>query len=100
MSKDNVNSGVCPDHRRLDRIEEKIDRLSDIIVTLARAEERLIGLEEDKRDVYKSIDDIESRLGKLEQSVVLNSKTVDSLHKLIWVLLSGVLTAIIAYTIQ
>jgi len=100
MNKDNVNSGVCPDHRRLDRIEEKIDRLSDIMVTLARAEERLIGLEEDKRDVYNSIDDIESRLGKLEQSVVLNSKTVDSLHKLIWILLTGVLTTLIAYTIQ
>jgi len=30
---------------RLDRIEEKIDKLSDAMIALARAEERLIAIE-------------------------------------------------------
>jgi hypothetical protein len=30
---------------RLDRIEEKIDKLSDAVVSIARAEEKLAGLE-------------------------------------------------------
>ena len=34
------------DKTRLDRIEEKIDRMSEAVIALARAEEKIISLDE------------------------------------------------------
>jgi hypothetical protein len=85
------------DYRRLDRIEEKIDRVAELLISFARTEEKVIGLEEDKRDVMKSIDDIENRIVALEKCVGLNTRTVDSVHKLVWVIMTAVITAFLAY---
>jgi hypothetical protein len=93
------NNGVCPDHRRLDRIEEKIDKVADLLIAFARTEEKVMGLEEDKRDVMKSIDEIEDRIVALEKCVGLNTRTVDSVHKLVWVIMSAVITGVLAYII-
>ena len=92
--------GVCPDHRRLDRIEEKIDKVADLLIAFARTEEKVMGLEEDKRDVMKSIDEIEHRIVALEKCVGLNTRTVDSVHKLVWVISTAVLTAFVAYMLS
>ena len=92
-----TNSGTCPDYRRLDRIEEKIDKVADLLITFARTEEKVIGLEEDKRDVMKSIDEIEDRIVALEKCVGLNTRTVDSVHKLIWVAMTAIITAVLTY---
>ena len=42
---------IMRDDRRLDRIEEKIDRLSETVISLARAEEKLIALESDRNTI-------------------------------------------------
>lgn len=93
-------SGVCPDYRRLDRIEEKIDKLSDLLITLARTEERVIGLEEDKKSVIRSIEVIEKKINALENSVGNNSRTVASVNKLVWTIMTIVLTGFMTWIIS
>ena len=44
---------------RLDRIEGKVDKLSDAVVEMARMEERLV-------TVYKRIDNVEALLKKMD----------------------------------
>jgi len=91
------NTSACPDYRRLDRIEEKIDKVADLLISFARTEEKVIGLEEDKREVMKSIDEIEDRIVALEKCVGLNTRTVDSVHKLVWVIMTAVITGFLTY---
>jgi hypothetical protein len=88
------------DHRRLDRIEEKIDKVADLLIAFARTEEKVIGLEEDKRIVLRSIDEIEDRIVALEKCVGLNTRTVDSVHKLVWVIMTSVITGFLAYIVS
>jgi hypothetical protein len=46
------------DRTRLDRIEEKIDKMTEAIVSLARAEEKIHSLEEKTVTTWQSIDDL------------------------------------------
>jgi uncharacterized coiled-coil protein SlyX len=86
--------------RRLNRIEEKIDKLADLVILIARAEERLIGLEADKLITHASIDEIEDRIVAVEKCVGLNTRTVDSMHKVVWIMLSAIITAFVAYILS
>jgi len=45
---------LSPSHytHRLDRIEEKIDRLADAMISIARAEERIVAIEADRQDYW------------------------------------------------
>lgn len=50
------------DDQRLDRIEQKLDKLADAVVSLARMEERMLTL-------FKRMDSHDSRLTKTEEDV-------------------------------
>ena len=43
---------IAFEEARLDRIEEKIDRLADAVVAIARAEEKLASLQGDHSKLY------------------------------------------------
>ena len=90
----------CPDYKRLDRIELKLDKVAELLIAFARTEEKVIGLEDDKKEIMKSVDDIEHRIVALEQLVGLNTRTVDSVHKVVWVIMTAVLTAFVAYILS
>jgi len=51
---------------RLSRIEEKVDKLSDAVVSIARAEEKLIQLGTLTDVLFKKIDDMNSRMVEIE----------------------------------
>lgn len=89
-----------PDYRRLDRIEEKIDKLSDLLIVLARTEERVISLEEDTRKTERDIEEVENRITSLERCVGVNSRTVTSINKLVWIIMSFVLTAFFTWIVS
>ena len=54
---------------RLDRIEEKIDKLADAVVSIARAEEKLFGLEQLNIDQSRKLQDLDDRLRVVETKV-------------------------------
>ena len=76
---------------RLERIEKKIDQLSDAMVTLARAEEKLIGIEKNNQVLYDRMNRHSEKIDQLEAQVDENSNTIAIMTKAIW-LLSGTAT--------
>ena len=82
--------------QRLDRIEEKIDRLADAMISLARAEEKISGLQDDHDKMYERINRLSTKLDEISNQVHENSRTVDFIHKLFWVCIVSIAGAITA----
>lgn len=85
---------------RLSRMEEKIDKLSDAIVSIARAEEKLIQLGTLTDVLFKKIDDMNDRMIDMEKTTAETKAFMNTFNKLSWIFVSGLLTAlagIIAY---
>lgn len=68
-------------HQRLDRIESKIDSLSEAIISIARVEQQLVNMEKDRRDMWTrmaaqdaGLDSCNSRLQTLETGFALLSQ--------------------------
>ena len=77
---------------RLNRIEEKLDKVGEAVVSLARMEERMITLF-NRMDTYdKKQNIIEERLGKVEISIASNAW----IERVVWL----VIGAVVAYAIR
>ena len=73
------------ENHRLDRIEEKLDRLTDTVVALARAEEKLINLEKSRQEINDVLDDHEERIAVTEKRVGSIEITTNVISKLFWI---------------
>lgn len=83
---------------RLDRIEQKIDKLSEAIISIARAEEKLVSLENDKKFLMDKMIAVEERVATVEKKTDDNASTISIIHKISWIMVStAVATAIGAY---
>jgi len=81
---------------RLTRIEEKVDKLSDAIISIARAEEKLIQLGTLTDVLFKKIEDMNSRMMEMERSIAETKAFMGGFNKVTWIFISGLLTAIAA----
>ena len=81
---------------RLDRIEEKIDKLADAVVSIARAEEKLSGLEQLNVEQHRKLTDIEDRLRVVETKVHDVETSMGVLNKVIWIALTALITGSVA----
>lgn len=79
---------------RLDRIEDKIDKLSEIITAMARAEEKIENLSNDHDKMYERINRLSQKLDDVEHRVIQNSQTTATIHKLFWVAIAAASAAI------
>lgn len=79
---------------RLDRIEEKIDRMSDAIISLARAEEKIATMAEFGKQQGEQILTLINRVDRLEILVRENHATVNIINKLFWIVIAASATAI------
>ena len=77
---------MSEDHR-LDRIEEKIDRLTDALVSIARTEEKLVSMEQKYSAQYDRMNRFSEKVDMLEQVTTQNSQTVSTINKLFWIAL-------------
>ena len=68
---------------RLDRIEDKIDKLSEAMVSIARAEEKLISMEQKYSAQYDRMNKFSSKLDDIEAKVTQNASTVMMINKVI-----------------
>jgi hypothetical protein len=80
--------------QRLDRIEEKIDKLADAVIALARAEEKIHTLTAFSKQQSEQIQSIINRIDKLELAVNNNANTVGVINKIFWVILVGLISAV------
>jgi len=79
---------------RLDRIENKIDKLSEAIVLLARAEEKIHTLGSFSKQQSEQIVTLISRLDRLERVVEKNADTVQTINKLFWAVVIAAITSL------
>ncbi len=80
---------------RLDRIESKIDKLAETMISLARAEEKLIGLEGDKAFMMERMLKNEERVDGIEKKVDESAVTVKVVNRVFWILVVVVASALV-----
>ena len=80
------------DDARLERIESKLDTLSDAVVSLARMEERMITL-------FKRMDNHDSRIGRVEDDVTdmkgkvgTNGQALRFAERVFWIVVAAGVT--------
>ena len=82
--------------QRQDRIEDKLDKLADAMVAMARAEEKLEALQNEHNKMYERVNRLSAKLDDIESGVQENSKTVQVINKLFWVAIVAASGAIAA----
>lgn len=76
---------------RIIRIEEKLDKVSEAIVSLARMEERMITL-------FKRMDTYDERHLKLEErlsKVEMSNASTAWIERFVWLMLGGLVTFVV-----
>jgi DNA repair ATPase RecN len=86
MTKDEDN--------RLNRIEEKIDKLSEAIISIARAEEKIHNLEDSLETALMKLNDIDNRIRSVESKSNENEHKLSAFSKFFWVMVTAVAGAV------
>jgi hypothetical protein len=76
--------------QRLDRIETKIDKLAEAIISLARAEEKLIQLENDKKFLMEQMIKFENRLLIVEKQSNDSVTGLSFISRFFWIGMSAI----------
>ena len=79
---------------RLDRIEEKLDQMTQAIIALARAEEKISTLAEFNKQQSEQIQSLINRIDRVEQLVNSNASTVNVINRIFWVIIVGLISAV------
>jgi succinate dehydrogenase/fumarate reductase flavoprotein subunit len=80
---------------RLSRIEEKLDRLADAMVSIARAEEKIEAMSDEHEKQYERINKLSVKIDEIERIVLDNQRTVQFMMKLFWVVVVAAAGAIV-----
>lgn len=81
---------------RLDRIETKLDQLTEVMISLARQEETMRGLKVDHDKSFERMNRLSQKLDEIERKVDDNAHTVAVINKLFWVAIVAVAGSIAA----
>jgi phage shock protein A len=81
--------------QRLSRIEEKIDKLSDAMVSLARTEEKILAMEKQHQNTYERMNKFSLKLDVIEAKVNDNAHTVGIINKVTFIGVASIIGAII-----
>ena len=86
-----------PSDARLDRIEEKIDKMTEAMISIARAEEKILSMEQKYSAQYDRINKLSENMDSLTLAVAENSRTTTAFQKAFWVVVTAVISAVIAH---
>lgn len=78
---------------RLDRIEQKIDKLSEAMISLARAEEKLMAIEVDRHNMIERLNRHSEKIDELNDLVRDNTRTINNINKVFWLVLAAIAAA-------
>ena len=79
---------------RLTRIEQKVDKLGEAMISMARAEEKITGLKNDYDKMYERMNKLSAKLDDIQYKVDENARTVSLVNKLFWVVIVAAAGAI------
>jgi len=78
--------------KRFDRIENKIDKLSDAMVSLARTEEKIMAMETDRSNTIERLNRHSEKIDELNDLVKENSRITANIVRITWIIV-GTLVA-------
>jgi frataxin-like iron-binding protein CyaY len=78
-----LHEHVQREEQRLARIEDKIDKLSDAMIDLARAEEKLINIDKANSQHFERMNRFSKRMDEIEDVVNEQGKTVKVMQYII-----------------
>ena len=81
---------------RLDRIEEKIDKMADAIIALARAEEKISAQEDSTRIILKRMVNQDDRLRMIERDLSHVQDTTRTIKSVVWTITTAIIGSIVA----
>lgn len=84
------------DKNRLDRIEEKIDKMTEAVIALARAEEKIVSLDETTRMILNKMVDQDKRLRTLESTQSDTQSTIKTVRAVAFTTISALITSAVA----
>lgn len=73
---------------RLERIERKIDDLSSAMISLARAEEKLLSIEKNSYASYERANRLSRKLDEVEKMAIENTRTLGVFTRVFWIFLT------------
>jgi chromosome segregation ATPase len=77
---------------RLDRIEDKIDKMSEAIVTLARVEEKISDLEIRREEQHVRLNRLSEKIDNIDSHVTSLVENVSFMKKLVWFFFATIAT--------
>jgi uncharacterized coiled-coil DUF342 family protein len=81
---------------RLDRIEDKLDKLAEAMVAMARAEEKIANLQDDHGIMHQRMNKFSEKLDQVQKTVDDNHRTICIINRLFWVVIVAVTGSIIS----
>ena len=75
---------------RLQRIEEKVDRLAEAMISVARAEEKISTLMNDHEKMYERLNRLSAKIDDVQRTVDENARTVSIINKLFWAVITAI----------
>ena len=75
--------------RRLERVEEKLDKLAEAVVSIARIEERVATVLRQNDRFFIRMDKIEQRLEDVESQSDVNSNTGRFIERFMWIVVAA-----------
>ena len=82
--------------QRLDRIEQKLDEIAYIMVSLAKAEEKIGSLKDDHDRMYERINRLSMKLDDIERKVDENARTVGWINKIVIAAIVAAIGSVVA----
>jgi hypothetical protein len=82
--------------KRLDRIETKMDKMSDVLVSLARFEEKMDAYNEYRERSWDRMNKFSEKLDVIEKMCDDNARTVQTINKLFWIAIVAISGSIAA----
>ena len=83
---------------RLDRIEAKLDQLTEAMVAMARAEEKIANLQDDHNQMHERMNRFSIKLDQIQKTVDDNHRTICIINRVFWVVTVAVIGSIITQT--
>jgi chromosome segregation ATPase len=80
---------------RLENMETQMSQLTDAVVQIARAEEKISTLVTDTKDMKADVRETKERIHELDIQVAKNTSDLGSINKFIWAVASALITVVV-----
>ena len=82
---------------RFDRIENKINKLAEALVALARVEEKMLAVEKNNSNNFDRMNRFSQKLDKIEKKVDDNAHTVAIINKVVYLISAAIIAGLVKY---